>query len=307
MEKFIICLLFISAFSVESSQTLIFDEQKGIIFVDQEEAPDTKKLPPPTLPERREERERRLILGREADSPEAYFKTGLKFFDSGDFYAAQKNFSHANSVDPSPEYMLWMGKCYRQTGQHDEMLRIMRKILENHRTSDVAPDALFEIAFYYQTKGDYYMATRKYNQLAEQYPYAESFSGEHSFLRIAREQTRNMRAEIIDYLGDLGVQGESFRSAIKKFQKENGLALTGKPDQITVEKIKEKHNTYISEKQKRVDQQEAAKRYIYHIMGAGVLAILNILFMIYMRVPIKEKKAHLDIMEQMVSDMNKEA
>ncbi len=309
MATILFFVLIVSAVTVHGqSRTLIYDEKKGIIFLDQQDAPVTKnqpKLPPPSLPETDKAGERELIAGREKDPPEAYFEAGLKFFEAGDFHAAQKNFSHANSVNPQPKYMLWLGKCYRQTNQNEEMLKIMRTILQNHPTSDVADDALFEIAFHYQADGDYYMAMREYRRLAEQYPYGESFFGGQSFLRIAREQIRYMRAEMLTYLTELGTRGNNLEEAIVNYQKESDLALTGNPDQATVQSIKERYNILLRERQRQENLQLTAKRYVYYIIAAGLLAVLNIVFMVYMRMSVKEKIAHLDIMEQVVADIAK--
>ncbi|KMQ51813.1 hypothetical protein CHISP_1309 [Chitinispirillum alkaliphilum] len=297
-------------FQIHATETImLIDKQRGgIIEVDRNDPRNTasvqqkKRLPPPSL-EKPKERERQLIQGREKEPPEAYFNTGLKFFMSGDYHTALEKFSHANTLDPQPHYLLWMGKCYRQVGQTEEKLKIMRTILERYSESDVADDALFEIAFHFQSNNEYYLATRKYRQLAEQYPYGVSFLSEENFLKIAREQIRFMRAELLNILSSLGYSGQRLEEILIQFQNEEHLPETGNPDKITVEKLKERYSVYLRDLENKEKLEQQAMRYIYYIIAIGVVGFLNIIFMIFLRLSLKEKKDHLKVLQHMISDL----
>jgi tetratricopeptide (TPR) repeat protein len=163
-------LLLAAAFTQPSAErVLMYDEERGIVFVDKNEQDQQKQKPrqehvAPMLPRQAPSAQKKgdIHVGRKKDPPDLYFKSGLQYFRNGDYLAALKNFTYARAADPQPQYFLWMGKTYRQLEQYDKMMSIMQEILKRYPESDVADDALFEIAFYYQKNDDYDRATEKY-------------------------------------------------------------------------------------------------------------------------------------------------
>ncbi|HEX7509780.1 MAG TPA: tetratricopeptide repeat protein, partial [Chitinivibrionales bacterium] len=128
-----ICLLCIilALTRIYAEKVLIYDEEKGIMFVDKDKAgtaspgkkePAAAKAPSAWAVPRERPRnftngktvDGTIQRGRQKDPPEVYFESGLQYFKNGNFEDALKNFTHADSLDPQPRYMLWMGKTLRQ-------------------------------------------------------------------------------------------------------------------------------------------------------------------------------------------------
>ena len=239
-----------------AEQVMVYDEEKGIIFVDKatgrpvDDRPMTTRRTTTVRETTQVEEVVRVVkkkaaedihTNRQKDPPELYFNSGLEYFKNKDYPNALKNFRHADSLRGDPVYKLWIGKIYRQLGEHEKMFDVMTRLIDRHPRSDVADDALFEIAFYYQVNDDFENAMITYAQLAEQYPFGVSFSNGQEFREISREQRRLMRAEMISTLKLLGCNGELLEELYRDFQKSRGLPVTGEGDQRTVRMIKQQY------------------------------------------------------------------
>ena len=294
-----------------AAKELMYDEERGIIFVDKEKAEEDKEklraaqapnVVRPVLPTSRSRSD--IHLGRKKDPPELYFKSGLQYFKNGDYVSALKNFTFAKTVELKPEYLLWMGKTYRQMGRYDKMLAVMDEILEKFSGTDVADDALFEIAFYYQKHDDYHNATMKYTELAEQYPFGVSFSNGEEFLELSRTQRQLMRAEMNSALKVLGYQSTTQQDAYAAFQRANKFDVTGTPTRETVRAIKKQYERKIKEDTDRDRQSEqVSEATLWVSIVAGAL-LLNAWFILTVRARAKERKRQIETLRSLLSDLD---
>ena len=294
-----------------AEKVLVYDEEKGIIYVDKDKKDEEKGAKKPAAPPRlavpqvQKTRDRSDIhVGRKKDPPELYFKSGLQYFRNEDYINALKNFTYAEAADPRSEYLLWMGKTYRQLDQHEKMLSIMDKIRAKFPDSDVADDALFEIAFYYQRNDDYHMATEKYAELAEEYPYGVAYSSGEEFLEMSRTQRQLMRAELITALKVLGFEGSTPHDAYRAFQSANGLEQSGNADRPTVTAIKKKYQEKLQSDSDASQQKEHVSLSTIWSIGAGVLLILNFWILLMARLKAQQRKRQLASLESILSDMD---
>jgi tetratricopeptide (TPR) repeat protein len=70
-----------------------------------------------------------------AESPiEAHFKRGERFFESGRFQNAAKEFQAAYDLEPNPLLLLNIGHCFRKAGDTDMAIHLYRRFLENAPT-----------------------------------------------------------------------------------------------------------------------------------------------------------------------------
>ncbi|MDD5676240.1 MAG: hypothetical protein PHC61_18855, partial [Chitinivibrionales bacterium] len=162
-----------------------------------------------------------------------------------------------------------------QLGHADEMIVRMKQILAIFPQSDVADDALFEIAFYYQTIDDYQKATELYTQLAEQYPFGESYSNHEPFIDIVKEQKRLMHADALSMLKVLGFTGDNLQDLYNAFQKQNNLNVTGDGDRPTVTLIKAQYKSFLDNETRKAARAQRFKRYRTAAFIVGSLVLCN--------------------------------
>jgi tetratricopeptide (TPR) repeat protein len=161
----VIAGVLLCAAALPAQDELRFDPEKGIVVVDKKKT--GKKAAPKALVRfdtsgRKWAQQENMIpqmevmyersdsadihVGRRKDPPTIYFMSGLEYFKNGDYDRALKNFRHADSMGRKPVYRLWMGKAYRQLGQTNEMIDIMKQIIARDPESNISDDALFEMA-----------------------------------------------------------------------------------------------------------------------------------------------------------------
>ncbi|MFW5785211.1 MAG: tetratricopeptide repeat protein [Chitinispirillaceae bacterium] len=309
---FILCVLASARTPSAQDKIMVYDEQKGVIFVDKNEVKKTPEKTSPSIGPRllpQHEKKARaktdLHIGRKKDPPQLYFTSGLEFFEDGDYQTALKNFMYADSVQPRFSYKLWVGKTYRQLSDPQKAMSIMESILEESPRSDVADDALFEIAFHYHTSGDYEKALDAYTMLAEQYPFGKSFSNGMEFLPVAKEQRGRIRAEVINLLSILGFAGEDLVGNVRRFQKQNNLKPTGELDKKTVNELRNRSRMVLERARERSQKRVQAEKYeswLIIIGGIGIgLAVLGVI----LRIMARSRMQHLDLIEQSISDMGR--
>ncbi len=289
-----------------ADKVIVYDPEKGIIFVDKNEAEKQKKNnhSSPATQKQRKSNSADLHIGRKKDPPELYFRSGLEYFQNGDYKNAMKNFSYADSVAPSPQSMLWKAKTYRQMGDFNEMLFLMQQIIENFPDSDVADDALFELALHYQKIDDYERASLLYTRLTEQYPFGLLFSTGEELREIAREQKKLMRAELINLLSILSFSEDQLTANIRSFQKSNNLEITGNADQKTVQTIRTQHTEFLHEEQKQLLEQKNREKSSHMLLGAGVVSLITLVSLILLQLKINAKKKHIAELRKFISDLD---
>ncbi|MBD3344291.1 MAG: tetratricopeptide repeat protein [Chitinivibrionales bacterium] len=301
----------------QAEKVLIYDEEKGIIFVEKEKSATKgtakKEKPSPGVsgtqqPQqnpgiRKPSNKEDIHIGRKKDPPELYFRSGLEYFKNQDYENALKNFTFADSVDPKPLYTLWVGKSLRRLERYQQMHFVMEKLLNTAPESDVADDALFEIAFHNQKTNNYEKAVELYARLAEQYPFGRSFSNGQEFREIAREQRRMMRAEIISILRLLGYKGEDLTDLYISFQTRENLEVTGTGTQETINAIKARHQEHLQrEEEKRLMEERTQKHKKWGIF-IGIFVLINLAAIIIQRFVISSKVKHLESMANELIDL----
>ena len=303
----VILLISAGSSSGDTEKRLMYDPEKGIIFVDEKDKPlfpaSRKRGHGRRSPAKRRKKTD-IHINRKKDPPELYFKSGLEYYKNGDFSNALKNFIFADSADHRPEYLLWIGKTQHSLGKIDEMLQTMLDIINNEPDSDVADDALLELAVYYKVANDYDMSSHLFTRLIEQYPFGLSFATGEELMEVAREQRRLMRAEMINILTTLGYLGEDLPSKYRDFQEKNELEVTGKGDAKTVELIKKIHRRSLEEEESELLKQERMSRYsiwLYIALGAGGINVL-LLTVLFFR--IKSRRQDLDELNKDIAELD---
>jgi tetratricopeptide (TPR) repeat protein len=316
-------MLLCAAMSVRtaySEKVLMYDEEKGIIFIDKDEAQSRQQKPAATaeatekpavkrsMPQGKIPTSRNVdngfIKGKKKDPSGVYFESGLQYFKAGNFDDALRQFIHADSIDPQPVYSLWIGKTYRQLGKGDQVLFIMKRILDTYPDSAVAADALFEIGFYYQTSDDYARAAATYTQLTEQYPFAKSYSNGEEFREVAKRLKQMMRSEMISTLKVIGYEGDEPEDLVRNFQKAQGLAVTGVEDQKTVRSVKLEYRQYQKSEAKKAAARARAGRYMKWSAVLSGVCLLCLAAMIAARMSAASRKKHVLALSQSVSDLD---
>jgi tetratricopeptide (TPR) repeat protein len=308
-------------------KVMIYDEEKGIIFVDKDEAGNPKKPEKQEKPEKQPEREaverpavRRapapgtlqtaknvdnsFIRGKKKDPSGVYFESGLQYFKTGNYDDALRQFIHADSTDPQPVYSLWIGKTYRQLGKGDQVLFIMKRILDTYPDSAVAADALFETGFYYQTADDYAKAASIYTQLTEQYPFSKSYSNGEEFREVAKRLKQIMRSDMVTALKVLGYDGDEPEDLYRSFQKAKGLPVTGQGDQKTVRAVKQEFRQFQIDEKKKAAAQVRAERTMKWSAGLAGLCVLCMTVMLFIRSAAQKRKKHLAALSQSLNDID---
>lgn len=297
--------------SVFAEKELRYDPEKGIIFVDKDEiskAADGKSPEKPAhLPIRQKkvtpQSNSDLHVGRKKDPPDLYFKSGLEYYKNSDFNNALKNFMHADSLEQSATYRLYAGKALRKLGREKEFIKEMFDILNNEPESDVADDALLELAVYYKIDNDYERSSQLFTRLIEQYPFGTDIATGEELGELAREQRRLMRAELINMLMTLGFSADDLSSALRKFQHDKALPESGTGDKVTVESLKSLHRESVTKSDKQnthMQKMEHVKPWLY---GAGVLGIINVLLFLLLLVKIDAQKKNIIELRKIIADL----
>jgi tetratricopeptide (TPR) repeat protein len=297
-------------------KTLIYDELRGIISVDEEElarlrqpkkngdAAKTSPIPAPKAAAQPKGPLDDFHVDRKKDPPELYFESGLEYFRNRDYQNANKNFEFAYKRSGKPAYLLWAGKALRQLEHYAGMLKHMKEILRRFPESDVADDALFEIAFYYQKSYDYDSASIMYAILTEQYPFGLSYSNGEEFREVSRDQRRLMRAEMASTLRILGFDSDQPEENFRAFQKSLGLAVTGNADRKTVTRIRSVYHEKINAE---TQSEKMARRILKWKYVTGVIAsalLINAAVMAFAFVRTGEQKARVVALSKTLSDLD---
>ncbi|NLD99621.1 MAG: tetratricopeptide repeat protein [Fibrobacter sp.] len=299
-------VIFFLCITASAEKVLIYDPVKGIVLVEKNSSefknnPAIKKIKrtPPAAPYDKNN----IHIGRQKDPPELYFKSGLEYYKNNDFKNALKNFMYSDSVDPKAEYMLWVGRAYRQQKNYNQMLFTFQQLIENYPTSDVADDALFEIALHYQNINDYELSSQLYTRLIEQYPFGLSYGTGEELREIAREQKKLMRAEMTTLLSILGFSSDDLSVSYKNFQRVYNLEQTGIADIKTVNTIKLTHKKFLENEELNALKEKNSRKFFLWSMITGSCILVNILFLLCLKSKINSRKKHLSELSKILKDL----
>jgi TolA-binding protein len=326
---FLLVLLCALGKNVFAEKVLMYDEEKGIIFVDKatgkilsQTVPSAKQTAPatgnpleteeqPAPVSRPQKKGLRVVApgqdihqGRKKDPASIYYQSAIEYFRNKDYQSALKNFLYADSKDPNPIYTLWIGKTYRQLGKYDQMLLSMQSILHIYPESDVADDALFEIAFLYQVTDNYDSAIIMYSQLAERYPFGTSFSNGEEFLAMAREQRKTMRSEMISNLNLLGYRGDDLDVLYSTFQKARGLPVTGKGDQETIKLIKADYTAFLNRDAALEAQRAVMSKLFSWMVGIGAVLLINCIILLLFIFSARRKAKQVQSLQKVIKQLD---
>jgi TolA-binding protein len=183
-STFLIITIAGMSFYLFADKGIIYDPERGIIFSKDPPVSD-RPSEPKSIPEKKitrsvpdqsvsavspSTRKEDLHINRKKDPPDVYFRSGLEYFSNGDFNNALKNFNYADSLSRSPLYKLWIAKALRRMEKHQQMIALLITITTDIDSSDVADDALLEMAIYYKSINDYEKSLQMLTRLIEQYP-----------------------------------------------------------------------------------------------------------------------------------------
>ncbi len=300
-----------------SDAQLVYDKEKGIIHSSEVENKDPSKrkthrsaadkTPKPSpkpsgglirgTPET-------IHAGREKDGPELYHQSGLEYFEKDDLSNALKNFKQAYRLSPKAEYLLWIGKSHRRLGRVNDFLSAMTTIMEKYPDSEVADDALFELAYHRQEQNDYARSSRLYARLAEQYPFGVSISNGIEYLETTRERRRTMRAEMITALRYLGYDGSNYEELLRTFQSGNGFEVTGKADSATVSRIKEQYARKMRNAGENARMKQRFEQTLRWGVPLGILIFLNLGIVVTTRLKIGRKMKMAAELTEVLTDLD---
>jgi tetratricopeptide (TPR) repeat protein len=309
---------------VRAQNEILYDPEKGIMFVDKKDSTKSAGTPkspissgkkvkqgdpflggsPPQIPVLSSHDSADLHVGRKKDPPTLYFMSGLEYFKNNDYTNALNNFLYADSVGKKPLFRLWVGKTWRQLDKPKKMLAIMKNILKNQAACDVADDALFEMAAYFQDIDDYDTASLLYIKLSEQYPFGESHSTGERYIDVAQEQRKMMRAEMNNMLAILGYTNEESSDNYRNFQKNHRLPETGVGDRATVQAIKKMYQKMLDREQLGAMIKKQAKRYLLWAGVAGAVGFLNILLSFGLMKGLLERKKHIAELKETIAELD---
>jgi tetratricopeptide (TPR) repeat protein len=227
-----VALLFSGALA---KKALVFDENQGIIWV--EEGQKSKKgFKPPKLHAESTTVVKKVRVRRRIKTvkPGEYLATGMKFYSSGDYPEAIKYFEKAWDKEQNPLYYFWIGACHRKMGEILFAASIFREIVEQYPKSGVADDALFYLAVQAQKNHNYQRAHEYYKNVVELHPEGTSEVGNFTFREEAKNQLRAMKIDIISRLKILKYSESNAMEMLKEFQEKCKLPVTGRPDRKTV-------------------------------------------------------------------------
>lgn len=295
-----------------------YDPEKGIIFIDdnsgkpssvpgQKSSSEAKKsalLHPALSVQQPAIKSNELYFNRKKDPPEVYFKSGLEYFKNEDFSNALKNFHYADSLASLPLYKLWKAKTLRRLNKIPAMFRLLNEIATKYDSSDIADDALLELAVYYKSCNDYEKALETLTKLIEQYPFGISCATGEELPAIARDQRRLIRQEMINSLAIIGYQEEELASAYREFQVKNGLKVTGTGTVETVTLIKQLQEQLLQKQDEESEKTLELEKYQWIIVACISVVFLTLILLIILRLNINSRKKHLLELKDILTELD---
>ncbi len=299
-----ILYVFFSVNYVYAEKVLFYSERNGIMWVEKSELEKVKRMD--RLPVKKQEKYKKDIkrevsrlqaragvADRMKKDHKSYFEVGKKYFLTKNYKEAIKFFGNAYKIKKEPKYYLFIAKCYGELNKPKKMLKALRYIIKKFPQSDVADDALFGIAYFYQNNGDYNKSIEKYKQLAEQYPYGVSVISNLNFRTIARKQIRAMEHEV-DYLLKLAkLHKGTIAERLKKVQKENNIRVTGVVNATTLKALKNV----------KVKSNNNNSKLINFISISIMLLLVNLIWALFLYKKIKQYELNMNNFENLVREL----
>ncbi len=218
-----------------AGKVMVFDENKGIIFLDEAEAKAYKKKLSPA--QSQTQKSNSVQLSRQAvqgKSPEALFEVGSKYFTDENFNEALYFFDQAYQTSKKPLYLFWAGRTYRRLNQDSAMVASFEKLLALYPKSDLADDACFFLGAHHRVEDHFQIAKDYFSKLLSDYEDSHSATGELDYKQEASQQLTAMRQELTDMLATLGFDSFNSVLGLKAFQIKYGLQETGIADHQTL-------------------------------------------------------------------------
>jgi hypothetical protein len=156
----------------------------------------------------------------------------------------------------------------------------------------------------WQNTDDYEKATALYAQLAEQYPFAETYSTGEKSMDVANERRRFMRAEINNMLASLGHNDEEASVNLRNFQKGHRLIENGIPDRETVLAIRKAYERMVETERLRAIGVIQARRTLKLATGIGALGLLIILASVIQILRARSLQRHMLLIRESLVEFN---
>jgi tetratricopeptide (TPR) repeat protein len=184
------------------------------------------------------------------------------------------------------------------------MFRLLNEIATKYDNSDIADDALLELAVYYKSSNDYEKSLETLTKLIEQYPFGTSCATGEELPAIARDQRRMIRQEMINSLAIIGYQEEELATAYREFQQKNSLKITGTGTVETVTLIKQLHEQLLQKQDEESEKTRELEKYQW-IMVVCVVVVFSTLIMLFvLRLNINSRKKHLLELKDMLIELD---
>jgi tetratricopeptide (TPR) repeat protein len=296
-----------------------YDPEKGIIFTDEKKQQLSSPPPAKDTPVKKHyssaiikpvtnndvsSKKEDIHINRKKDPPEIYFKSGLEYFKNEDFSNALKNFKYADTLSSLPLYKLWIAKTLRHLSRYQPMLILLDEITTNFENSDLADDALLELAVYYKSINDYEKSLQTLTRLIEQYPFGISSTNGEELPEIARNQRRLIRQEMINGLAMLGYKIDDLFSACRQFQNENGLTVTGNGTPETITLIKKMQTQVLLEQELKENKSKQFAKYQWLIIFSFSILFVTTSLLFILRIQIQSRKKQLRELKHILIELD---
>ncbi|MDO5577660.1 MAG: hypothetical protein Q4F84_11345 [Fibrobacter sp.] len=305
MKSYYISIFLLFLFiEISGQEQLIYDPEKGIVSANESRQKNRSANNKIIVKKELTTDSFDLHSSRQKDPPGIYFRSGLEYYKDGDYVNAMKNFMFADSADPQPHYTLWIGKTWRKLNDSKKSYQILQRIISELPQSDVADDALFEIALYYQDNNFYKKAYDSYTQLIEQYPFGLSFYTGKELREIARYKRNAMRNQIMNFFASLGYTEKTLSDNYSRFQKDHDLEITGEGDSVTVTAVKAAWQKSIEKEKHRKNNDKLIKEHMDWVLISGLACFLNLVALFFLRSKVKSKAQQLTELNKTLTDLD---
>ncbi len=104
------------------------------------------------------------------------YRAALMLYGGGKFPEARKAFQQVFDTDPAGDLadnaLFWIAESYYSAADYANALRHYRRVVNEFREENKAPDALLKIALTQEKTGDLMLARQTLNEVAIRYPYS---------------------------------------------------------------------------------------------------------------------------------------
>ncbi len=231
-----VLLVSVFVFSEPVKKRMIFSEEGGIQWVDEKGnlIDPVKKKSTEIIIERKIVRTPvKPTLGNTLFQVEENYLSGQRLYVKQNYPKAMEYFERAYRLSLDPIYLYQVALCYLRLNELEKMKQSFKQILKQHPKSEIADDALWQLAQFEKGKRFYSRAIEYYRSLVNDYPRSRSLQGETNLSKEAQLEIVALEQEMRSYLQKMGFSGELTES-IKQFQKQNGLKPFGLMDSATV-------------------------------------------------------------------------